>query len=229
MKPLLLDLFSGAGGCGYGYHLAGFDVIGVDIAPQPNYPFPFVQADALEYLDTEDLSRFSAIHASPPCQGYSHARHFHNAKHGTPKLIPEVREGLESIGLPWVIENVVGSELPDAIQLCGSMFGLAVRRHRWFACSHLLFAPGPCSHTPGFYNPVGNKVRGYGTFASDTTYLDATGRAHKREGYYRRDVGREAMGISWMSVPELCQAVPPAYTQWVGLQLIKVIGMEAVC
>lgn len=225
-KPLLLDLFCGAGGIGYGYHLAGFEVVGVDIAEQKNYPFEFHQADAIEYLDTADLSRYSAIHASPPCQSYSSTRHFHNAKNNAPKLIPAVRERLERIGLPWVIENVAGSDLPDAIVLCGSMFGLPIRRHRWFSCSHLLFAPGPCRHTNGFYNPVGGKIRGYGAYASDTLYKCADGSMRRREGYYSRDIGREAMGISWMSVKELCQSVPPAYSHWIGLQLLNFVTEE---
>lgn len=228
MKPKILDLFCSAGGTAMGYHLAGFEVVGVDHLPQPRFPFEFVQSDALEYLETADLSQFSAIHASPPCQSYSRARHFPGANlDPAPKLIYPIRDRLEQIGLPWIIENVAGSDLPDAIQLCGSMFGLQVRRHRWFSCSHLLFAPGQCQHTEGFYNPVGGKIRGYGDFASNTFYDCADGRSRRREGYYKREVGAQAMGISWMSIDELCQAIPPAYTRWIGLQLMNVLRMEA--
>jgi len=226
-RPLLLDLFCSAGGCSKGYHDAGFDVIGVDHLPQKNYPYGFVQADALEYLDNTDLSRFSAIAASPPCQSYSRTSHFPKANlEPAPKMIYPVRERLVASGKPWVIENVVGSSLPDAIQLCGSMFGLPAIRHRWFSCSHLLFAPCSCKHAKGFYNPVGGKIRGYGDFASGTTYLDAQGRTHRREGYYTRAIGSQAMGIDWMTIPELCQAIPPAYTEWIGSQLMNVLEYE---
>jgi|SRR5712672_295523 len=223
----LLDLFCGAGGISKGYVDAGFEVVGVDNVPQPHYPYTFIQADALEYLDSADLSQFSAIHASPPCQSYSSTRHFPNVnKDLAPKLILPVRERLEKIGLPWVIENVAGSKMPDALILCGSMFGLQVRRHRWFSCSHLLFAPGACQHTKCFYNVVGEKTRGYGAYASTTIYLDKDGRPHKREGYYKLAVGQEAMGIPWMNFKELSQAIPPKYSEWIGKQLMNIIEVE---
>lgn len=226
-KPRLLDLFCGAGGCSMGYYQAGFEVVGVDIEPQPRYPFAFRQADALDFLKTVDLAQFDVIHASPPCQSYSSTQHFPNANiEPAPKLIKPVRELLVKSGQPWIIENVVGSSLPDAIQLCGSMFGLPIERHRWFSCSHLLFVPGSCRHTEGFYNVVGGKVRGYGTFASDTTYDCADGRTRRREGYYKREVGCKAFGIDWMTVAELCQSIPPAYTHWIGQQLITMLELE---
>ena len=227
-KPRLLDLFCGAGGCARGYADAGFEVVGVDIAPQPHYPYTFIQADALAFLDTADLSEFDAIHASPPCQGYSRSLSLARI-HGTkehPLLIGEVRKRLEATGKPWVIENVEGADLPDAVELCGSMFGLPIRRHRWFSSSEMIFAPGPCQHTKGFYNPIGGKIRGYGTLASGKTYQDNRGATRKREGYYKLAIGHSAMGINWMSLNELSQAIPPAYTRWIGEQLMDVLRAE---
>lgn len=224
MKPRLLDLFCGAGGCAKGYHDAGFEVVGVDIEPQPHYPYTFIQADALTF----PLKGFDAIHASPPCQGYSRSlgiARIHGIKEH-PLLIGDIRKRLEDSALPWVIENVEGADLPDAIELCGSMFGLPIRRHRWFSSSILLFAPGPCRHTDAFYNPIGNKIRGYGRFASGKTYRTADGSTRKREGYYKLAVGRTAMEIDWMSMKEISQAIPPAYTRWIGEQLMQYIQHE---
>lgn len=227
-KPRLLDLFCCAGGAAFGYAQAGFEVVGVDIKPQPRYPFRFIQADALTYLDTTDLNQFAAIHASPPCQGYSQSRFLRYAVHPDaapiPMLIQDVRARLEQAGKPWVIENVAGADLPDAVELCGSMFGLPLRRHRWFSSSILLFAPGPCRHTSGCLNPIGGKVRGYGSLASAHTYLDSKGRRRKREAYFSLATGRQAMGIHWMTLKELSQAIPPAYTEWIGRQLIEVLA-----
>src|SRR5581483_394610 len=105
----------------------------------------------------------------------------------------------EQSGLPWIIENVAFSDLPDALELCGSMFGLPIRRHRWFSSSHLLFAPGPCHHTPGFVNPVGGKVRGYGMMAHPTrTYRTKDGAIRKAESSLQRAIGCQAMEIDWM-------------------------------
>lgn len=228
MKPRLLDLFSGAGGCAKGYADAGFEVVGVDITPQPRYPYEFHQADALTF----PLDGFDVIHASPPCQEYSSTRYLRNAVVVAPrireKLVTQIRTRLEASGLIWVIENVPGSPMPAALELCGSMFGLPIRRHRWFACSHYLYAPGPCQHTEGFYNVIGAKVRGYGAFASATLYLDGKGRTRRREGYYRSSVGYAAMGIDWpMTRTELSEAIPPAYTRWIGAQLMAYL--EADC
>ncbi len=235
-KSLLLDLFSGAGGCARGYADAGFDVIGVDIAPQKHYPFTFVQADALGVLAqlASDgiwhgycVDDFAAIHASPPCQEYSTVRHLRNALHPqaarAKKLIEPVLSWLDQIGLPWIIENVPGAPLPNALELCGSMFDLPIRRHRWFGSSHYLYAPGPCRHTDRCINVIGNKVRGYGAWASNTTYVDASGATRKRENYFRACEGQAAMEIDWMTVAEMSQAIPPAYTRWIGEQLLDVI------
>jgi DNA (cytosine-5)-methyltransferase 1 len=118
-----------------------------------------------------------------------------------------------------VIENVAGSDLPDAIELCGSMFGLPIRRHRWFSSSQFLYAAGPCRHTPEIICCVGNKVRGYGTLRTNHLYLKSDGTYNKRESYLTRAAGCAAMGIDWMTVAELSQAIPPAYTRWIGSQL----------
>jgi len=243
VKPRLLDLFCGAGGCARGYADAGFEVIGCDIAPQRHYPYTFYQANALDVLDmllSNDglwhgyaLDDFHAIHASPPCQEYSQSRHLRNAttKYGVkhaPMLIEPVRARLAATGLLWIIENVAFSPLPDALVLCGSMFGLPVRRHRWFASNLMLFAPGPCQHTDSCINPVGAKVRGYGALASKTTYRDAKGAIRKRESYLPLATGQAAMGIDWMTLDELSQAIPPPYTEWIGNQLRAVIEVERV-
>lgn len=227
MTYRLLDLFCGAGGCAKGYHDAGFEVVGVDIVPQPHYPYEFHQADALTY----PLDGFDVIHASPPCQEYSRSRHIRDATapdiQHKPMLIQKIRQRLEASRSLWVIENVEDAPLPEALELCGSMFGLNTRRHRWFSSSILLFAPGPCRHTPGFINPVGGKVRGYGNLAHPTrTYVDNTGRTRKAEGMYRKEVGCRAMGIEWMTIAELSQAIPPAYTRWIGDQVMDYLRAE---
>lgn len=207
-RPLLLDLFCKAGGAAKGYWLAGFDVIGVDIEPQKRYPFEMVVADALQ--PPFDLSGFDAIHASPPCQAYSRSRN--NGCHkGSVKLIPQVREMLSATGRPYVIENVVGSDLRDPLELCGASFGLHtgqfdLARHRLFEVSFLILGP-PCQHRRG--KTIG--VYGNGTNA-----------------WHRKKFGRnitdaekkEAMGIDWMTRKELTQAIPPAYTEFIGKHLL---------
>lgn len=147
----LLDLFCNAGGAGMGYHLAGFEVVGVDLHPQKNYPFAFIQHDALT-LDPRFLATFDAIHASPPCQGYTSMRHAPGAK-GAARLIGPTRAMLERTGLPWIIENVEDArpEMRDPLTLCGSMFSLGaqgcrLQRHRLFESNVAISAPKPCQH-----------------------------------------------------------------------------------
>lgn len=142
MRPRLLDLFCGAGGAGMGYHRAGFDVVGVDIAPQPHYPFEFHQADALTF--PFDVFGFAAVHASPPCQEYSVTRSLHRAEY--PTLVEAVRARLLGTGLRYVIENVVGAPLTNCVTLCGSSFGLGVRRHRRFETNWTVWSPPQCRH-----------------------------------------------------------------------------------
>lgn len=203
-KPRLLDLFCGAGGCSVGYTRAGFDVVGVDINPQPHYPYEFHQADALTF----PLDGFDVIHASPPCQGYSSLNY--NLRKSYPMLIPAIRERLLAAGVSWVMENVVGAPMPYHVQLCGRHFGLNVFRHRIFETSLLMFSPGSCSH-------AGLKIVRYG------------GTIYAVYGHERGTVAQwgAAMGIDWMaSKRELAEAIPPAYTQWLGAQLLRAIGVE---
>lgn len=205
----LLDLFCGAGGCSMGYHRAGFEVVGVDIKPQPHYPFEFIQADALS-LGLEFLQQFDAIHASPPCQAYTEAAlSQRNAGKVYPDLMAPTRCLMQSTEVPFVIENTPGAPMRVDIVLCGSMFGLRLIRHRWFECNFpCFFLSSPCAH---HHNPV--VVTGHGT----PTW------SRKKNGgkCYRIEEVREAMGIDWMNRDELSQAIPPAYTEFIGRELIK--------
>lgn len=135
-KPRILDLFCGAGGAAMGYSRAGFDVVGVDVVAQPNYPFAFTQADALEVLDGWDLAHmgFMAVHASPPCPAHSSLNGW-SGESTSPDMIPETRELLKATGLPYVIENVEGAPLVNPVRICGQALGLRVRRHRLFECN----------------------------------------------------------------------------------------------
>lgn len=202
-RPRILDLFCGAGGAGMGYHLAGFDVVGVDIEPRPHYPFEFHEADALEF----PLDGFDAIHASPPCQSFSAYRRRADVGAWAPNLIPQTRARLRASGLTYVIENVLGAPLLDPVQLCGSSFGLDIRRHRLFETSWPVMTP-PCDH--GWQTP---------------RFPPATNRTNLRRtveiGSYRcAHLAAAAMGIDWMTNTEISQAIPPAYTEHVGRQLI---------
>ena len=205
VRPLLLDLFCGAGGAAMGYHRAGFDVIGVDIEPQPHYPFDFVQADAMTY---PYLTDFDAIHASPPCQAYSVTASLHTTEY--PQLIDAIRGRLTATGLPYVIENVVGAPLHNWLQLCGSSFGLGVRRHRRFETSWpILFAP-PCAH---YLQPAPVDVTGTGGPAARAVH-NGGGGIHRKPRNLAE--ARQVMGIDWMTRPELAEAIPPAYTEHIG-------------
>ena len=205
-KPRLLDLFCGAGGAAMGYHRAGFDVVGVDIRPQPRFPFEFHQADALTF----PLGGFDVIHASPPCQRYTMAQNAAKNAHNHPDLIPPIRERLERSGIPYVIENVVGAPLISPILLCGLALGLKVKRHRLFEASFLMLVP-PCpSHDQDYYVIFGHECR-------NRRHGVASGRKNKIA------VGREAMGINWMTRGELSESIPPAYTEFIGRQALQVI------
>lgn len=217
MKPRLLDLFCCAGGAGQGYALAGFEVVGVDVTFQPRYPFQFVCDDAMKVL--EDLARdghaigrhFDAIHASPPCQMYSRALKHLSAPQ--PMLIDAVRDLLIEIGLPYVIENVEGSPLPrqsdlfgaHGVELCGTMFGLPVWRHRLFECSFPVPIPRPCDHSRPAMNPHNQlgRDRIYAEFGRNNVDL----------------IWNRAMGVGWMSKEEGREAIPPAMTHYVGRYL----------
>lgn len=226
--PRLLDLFSCAGGAGMGYHRAGFDVVGVDIEPQPNYPFEFHQADAIEYV-TNHGHEFDVIHASPPCQVYSITRVSHDVEH--PDFLLPTRQALIELGLPYVIENVEGAPLIDPLRLCGSEFGLtapdtdgvelALRRHRLFESSVWLVGAGGCSHPD---MPVGG-VYG-GSHHEKPEHRDNPAR---RGGYTPAVSVRAAMlGIDWMKTEyELNQSIPPAFTEFIGGQLLESLAVAA--
>jgi DNA (cytosine-5)-methyltransferase 1 len=217
-KPRLLDLFCGAGGAAVGYHRAGFEVVGVDINPQPHYPFEFHQADALDFLD-EDGWGFDAIHASPPCQLFSRAGKLREAQGGKPSsldLLTPTKSALGTVnamsGIPFVIENVPGSPL-EGITLCGSAFGLGVRRHRIFASNVALLAAGHRHKEQG---------RPIGVYHVLNDAIPQGGRTART-----LEEAQEAMGIDWMTWPELKEAIPPAYTEWIGQQLMAAIERAA--
>jgi hypothetical protein len=219
-RPRLLDLFCGAGGAGMGYYRAGFDVIGVDCQPMPRYPFEFHQADALEYLAAHG-HEFEAVHASPPCQRYSSVSG--RARRGTrreyPDLVDVTRRTLLSCGRPYVIENVAGAPLRFAVVLCGSSFGLDVRRHRYFECSVLILTP-PCQHwrqRPRFRS-LDSRQKSAACVVGVHGHLNYPGELKLR---------RRAMGIDWMDNRELTQALPPAYCEFIGRQLMRVVRPDA--
>jgi DNA (cytosine-5)-methyltransferase 1 len=215
MKVKLLDLFCKAGGCSAGYHRAGFEVEGVDIEPQPNYPYKFTQMDWLEYIQTHDLSKFDVIHVSPPCHKYSRLNAINKVEDYS-DLIEPVREELRKIGKPYIIENVVGAPLIEPIELCGTMFGLKVFRHRLFESNMFFFQIPHAKHdgTTGAHRWPYKPVNGY---------LQITG-----EGNYKFEEGCKAMGIDWMKTKkELNNAIPPAYTEWIGTQLLQQIKQTA--
>jgi DNA (cytosine-5)-methyltransferase 1 len=220
-RPLLLDLFCGAGGAGEGYRRAGFDVVGVDLKFQKNYPFEFIEADALAYLRTlMDFGvggrGFDAVHASPPCQAYTQsALSQRNAGKVYPDLLAPTRDLLEELGLPWVIENVPGAPMRADITICGCRVGLALRRQRLFETSwREQDVTPPHRHT----GPVVSVV-GHGTPSWVRAQL----------GYNPTIADyRAAMGIDWMNRNELSQAIPPAYTELVGARLLAHLEQRAV-
>ena len=206
----LLDLFCGAGGAGAGYQRAGFDVVGVDIHPQPNYPHKFVQGDALQYL-AKHGREFDAIHASPPCQGYTALK----AVHGNvwPLLIDPVRTMLDQIGRPYVIENVQGAPLRRDLTLCGEMFGLSVLRHRYFELGG--WAALPPAHVPHRGRVAGWRHGEYFDGPYFAVYGNGGGKGTVRQW-------QDAMGIDWTDDRrELAEAIPPAYTEFLGGQLMR--------
>jgi DNA (cytosine-5)-methyltransferase 1 len=204
-----------------GYHRAGFDeIVGVDIKPQPRYPFRFELADAMTY----PLDGFDAIHASPPCQFATTASNGWQSRLGPASerhidLLTPTRERLIASGVPWVIENVPGAPMRDYMQLCGLSFGLKVKRHRWFESSVAFLVP-PCGdHTQDFVICFGGGVRGRTHQIGRTT--KGKGGPILRRPTLTLEVGRSAMGINWMDRHELSQAIPPAYTEYIGKTLLK--------
>jgi len=194
-----------------GYYRAGFEVVGVDIAGHPDYPFKIIEADAMTVLaDVDFLDGFDVITASPPCPRYSVATPAAN-RDNHPDLVGPVREALKAWGGPYVIENVPGSPLDDPLILCGSMFGLAVRRHRLFESNVDLHAVR-CRHKNqktvyGVYGQHADRPGGWLRPDGTARGLKATSVAH----------AQEVMGIDWMSSwSDLADAIPPAYTEWIG-------------
>lgn len=209
MRPRILDLFCKAGGASMGYHQAGFDVVGVDIEPQPNYPFKFVRADALEYL-ADHGRRFDAVGASPPCQLFTLAA-INRKKNDHPDLITPVRRMLRELGKPYVIENVPQAPLVYPVTLCGTSFGLPIIRHRSFECSWWFMAP-----TCG-YAPTARVSHG-----GPTTY------PYARKSWQPAWEEHVIPTVwPWMTVAEAGQAIPPAYTEFIGEQLITQLEVAA--
>lgn len=233
-KPRLLDLFCGAGGAAMGYYRAGFEVVGVDIKPQKSYPFPFILGDALDvmarmlkgekFLASDGkwygIEDFDAIHASPPCQSYSTLARLNKARFNTgskyPRMISATREIINRFGVPYVIENVQGaSDLQTQFILCGHSLGLEkIARHRHFECN-ILIPRLACTHRGkdiiGIYGekPDGRWI---GSLKYKRTFIASS-----------IDEARSAMGIDWMDWDEIREAIPPAYTEYIGGYLLKAI------
>lgn len=188
-----------------GYHQAGFtDIVGIDIDPQPNYPFAFIQADALDL--PVDLDAFDLIHASPPCQAYSSAT---PTEHDHPDLVVPTRDLIA--GRPSVIENVPGAPLDGYLRLCGSMFGLDIQRHRYFEMTFPAMSPA-CNHRDWSRGRAVTITGHFGISGQD-------GSRHSIEPYGLTDA-RRLMGIPWMSRAEIVEAIPPAYTEYIGQAFI---------
>lgn len=212
-RPKLLDLFCGAGGASMGYYLAGFDVTGVDINPQPRYFFDFIQADALRF----PLGGFDVVHASPPCKTHTRMKHLREAQNTEPTypdLIASTRDHLVSSGTIWVIENVPGAPLKDPIVLCGSSFALRVRRHRLFE-SNVTIRGKKCRHSwQG--RPVG--VWNWGKWGHEIP--------NGGKSAASLEDAHDAMGFpsGWMNRKEIAESIPLAYTEWIGKQILKKLG-----
>lgn len=212
--PLALDAFCKAGGAGMGYHRAGFGVIGVDIEPQPNYPFVFIQADAVEFI-AEFGQMFDLLTGSPPCHDHT-ALKSRAGTNGTAWLLSATRDLFEASGKPYVIENVPGAPMRQDVVYCGEMFDLRTVRHRWFESNiEGLTAPA---------HPLGDE--------HPRLHLRMTSTSARRESFARGMnisitgdvgswVGPPCMGIDWMNGNELSQAIPPAYTEHLGRQIIE--------
>ena len=202
-----------------GYARAGFEVVGVDLSPQPNYPFEFIQADALT-LDRDFLESFDAVHASPPCQSYSDLAKRNGNGHMWPRLIEPVRALLVSLGVPYIMENVEGAPLLDPVVLCGTMFPeLRVIRHRLFESNVTLMAPAHQKHPLVFTHD--KRKSHYGKLDQNVAFVQVTG-----GGNCSIANARIAMGIDWMTKGELNEAIPPAYTEYLGRQVRRYIRVS---
>lgn len=208
-KPKLLDLFCGAGGAAVGYHRAGFEVTGVDNRPQPRYPYEFHQADAMTY----PLDGFDVIHASPPCQDHS-VLSSRTPDHGTGWMLAATRARLQKQSAVWIIENVPGAPMRADFYLCGAMFGLRTYRHRLFELDErvttLLATPPHSRHR------IKTSTKNRASDLSTGLNISVTGDPGS-------SIGPLCMGIDWMTGNELSQAIPPAYTQFIGAQLADIV------
>lgn len=217
IRPRLLDLFCGAGGAGMGYYRAGFDVVGVDIKPQPHYPFEFHQADALTY----PLEGFDAYHASPPCQYYSRLRHLPWLKDRECwDSIPPTLAMLSLINSPWILENVEDAPLADSIVLCGQAFGLPIFRRRRFKSNIIILQPPHVKHSGVMAHGRASMAKRYAQSHIGVKEVSRDSIAGHHTGKANAAV---AMGIDWMTRDELSQAIPPAYTEYIGKYLLQAV------
>lgn len=216
MRPRLLDLFCGAGGAAMGYHRAGFDVVGVDINPQPHYPFEFVQADCLDLNKSFGFLGIDAIHASPPCQSYTRKaanwgrKRVNHIEH--PDLLDPTRKMLDLTGLPYIIENVMGAPMRCDVMLCGTMFGLRIIKHRQFELNFpIAYILPDCDHSD-VYNPWSGKGRSAKEHreAQGTPWIPQCGGASRKAGV----------------TGDLNNAIPPAYTEWLGAHLLHEVNLR---
>jgi len=223
-RPKGLDLFCGAGGCSKGYDEAGFDMTGVDIEPQPHYPYQFFQADWARYL-AEHWQEYDFIHASPPCQAYSGMRRITLARFGVapehPDLIALVRDKLGQTGKPFVIENVPGAPLHTQLVLCAAALGLPhLARHRHFESNILLMSGPPCQHRRNTYT--------IGIYGDRPDGRRVSYRQHRLVRVaLSLDEARYEMGIDWMDWREITQAIPPVYTRFIGTQVLRHLGLAS--
>ena len=218
-RPRLLDLFCCAGGAAQGYHEAGFDIVGVDIAEQPNYPFKFIRADAMS-LTGKFLRSFDAIHASPPCQAYSVTAKRTKQGDKWPMLIPHVRRMLRKAGVPYVIENVVGAPLEKPVVLCGTMFPrLRVIRHRLFESNFYIRQPDHAHKDHPLCHTLDKRKPHYGKTDEFVNYVQVNG-----GGNCTVLAARDAMRIDWMTKRELNEAIPPAYARYVGEYAMRAVA-----
>ena len=207
MKPKLLDLYCCGGGAGYGYEQSGFEVTGIDIAPQPKHRGAFIQADAIEYLKAH-WHEYDVIHASPPCQAYSMASmQFRIVGKEYVDLIEITRAELIKTGKPYIIENVPGSPLINPIELCGAMFGMRTYRHRLFESNIELLAPVHLKH-------VAPNAK-MGRPPKDWEFIQYVGH------FPGVKLVQEMTGLHWLGQKELAQSIPPQYTKFIGEQIIK--------
>lgn len=217
---LALDLFCGAGGVAMGLHRAGFDVVGVDIKPQPHYPFTFIQGDATR--PPVDVSKFDFIWASPPCQAYTRMAQGLLRSQGRGRKYPDhvaaTRRMLTDSGRPFVIENVPGAPLLNAFMLCGSQFGLLVQRHRLFEASFAMLVPQCLHHNYVADKPALHRLHGVSRVVG--CYGNGRGKGDNLT------LWRKAMGIDWMTRKELSQAIPPAYSEFIGKAAMQSLSQE---